>query len=297
MVLQMQNRSNRVLILSFCLALVACGSAPEKPNSRSELATRLSARADAAFLQGEYERAKSDYLQALRFNQSVENAAEVAIMRFNLARIFREQAHPEQAHIQLDALFSETALTYPSATLAAAAALKSRLYLEGGETSFALRWVEKGEGHCQKNCAVAGSLLLLRSQLAQRDNRLDEALKFADDAVAVLNSGMQQMELANALRLSGEVSLAKNDFTRAIHSFQQAYAIDQKLGIPAKIRLDLLRLGAAHERSGSEKTALHFYSRALAVSDAMGSEKGADEVRAHMNDLQKLPEIKPQEPR
>lgn len=297
MVSHMHSRSSSALLWSLCLVLAACGSAPEKPNFRSEQANKLSARADAAFLQGEYEGAKNDYLLALRIHQSVENAAEIAIMRFNLARVFREQAHPEQAHLQLDALFSEPALPYPPATLAAAAALKSQFYLEGNEPSLALSWTEKGEGYCQKKCTVDGSLLLLRAQLAQRDNRLDEALKFADDAVAALNSGMQQLELANAQRLSGEISLAKNDFTRAIHSLQQALAIDQKLGIPGKIRLDLLRLGAAHERAGAAKAALHFYARALTVSDAMGSVQGADEVRAYMKGLQNNSAVNPPEPR
>lgn len=297
MVLQMRSRSNSALLIAFCLILSACGSAPEKPNSRSGQANRLSARADAAFLQGEYERAKNDYLQALRINQSVENAAEIAIIRFNLARVFRELAHPEQAHLQLDALFSESALPYPSDTLAAAAALKSQFFLEGNEPSLALSWVEKGDGYCQKKCPVTGSLLLLRAQLAQRDGRLDEALKFADGAVSALNSGTQQMELANAQRLTGEISLAKNDFARAIQLFQQALAVDQKLGIPGKIRLDLLRLGTSHERAGEAKTALHFYVRALTVSDAMGSVQGADEVRAHMKGLQTPPEVTTSEQR
>ncbi|MBI5625968.1 MAG: hypothetical protein HY935_02020 [Nitrosomonadales bacterium] len=286
----MHSQSNSALLISFCLMLVACGSAPEKQNSRTEQANKLSARADAAFLQGEFESAKNDYLQALRINQSVENAAEIAIIRFNLARAFHELAYPEQAHLQLDTLFSEPALPYPPATLAAAAALKSQYYLEGKESSLALSWIEKGEGYCQKKCTVAGSLLLLRAQLAQRDNRLDEAQKFADDAVAALKPGMQQMELANAHRLSGEISLAKNDSARAIHSFQQAHAIDRKLGIPGKIRLDLMRLGASHERAGAAAAALSYYSRALTVSEAMGSKQGADEVRGLLKALQIIPE-------
>lgn len=297
MVLQMQSRSNAALLIASCLILVACGSAPEKQNSRTEQANKLSARADGAFLKGEYEKARNDYLQALRIHQSVENAAAIAVVRFNLARVLHEQAHPEQAHLQLDALFFEPALPYPSDTLAAAAALKSQFYLESNEPSQALSWVEKGEGYCQKSCSVAGSLLLARAQVAQRDNRLDEALKFADGAVSALNSGTQQMELANAQRLSGEISLAKNDFARAIPMFQQALAVDQKLGIPGKIRLDLLRLGAAHERSGDAKTALHFYARALTVSEAMDSAQGVDEVRAHMKGLQKTPEVTIPEPR
>ena len=288
----MRSRSNNAFFLLVCLILVACGSAPEKQNPPTEQAIRLSARADAAFIQGEYERAKKDYLQALRINQSVENAAGIAILRFNLARVFRELAQLELAHLQLDALFSEPTLAYPSDTLVAAAVLKSQLHLESNEPSLALSWVEKGEGFCQKHCSVAGSLLLLRAQLAQRDHRLDEAFKFAGDAEAALKSGMQQVELANAHRLSGEISLAKNDFTKAIQSFQQALAIDQKLGIPGKIRLDLLRLGTANERVGALTTALHFYTRALTVSVAMNSAQGADEVRDHMKNMQNNPEVK-----
>jgi tetratricopeptide (TPR) repeat protein len=227
----------------------------------------------------------------LRINQSVENVAEIAIIRFNLARVFRELAHPEQAHLQLDALFSEPPLPYPPDTLAAAAALKSQFHLEGNELPPALSWVEKAEGYCRNKCPVAGSLMLLRAQLAQRENRLEEALKLAGGAISALNTGSQQMELANAQRLSGEISMARNDFTRAIQAFQLAYAMDQKLGMPGKIRLDLLRLGAAHERAGAATTALDYYSRALVVSDAMGSKQGADEVRALMKGSQKPPEI------
>ena len=290
MVLQMLNRSNSGLLISFCLMLFACGSAPEKQNFRTEQANKLSSRADAAFVQGEYESAKDDYLQALRINQSVENAAEIAIIRFNLARVFHELSHPEQAHLQLDALFSEPALPYPPSTLAAAAVLKSQYYFESNETPLALIWLDKGEGYCQKKCAVAGSLLLLRCQISHQDNRLDEALKFADDAISVLKSGTQQMELANAYRLSGEISMARNDFTRAITSLQQAYAIDRKQGISGKIRLDLMRLGAAHERTGAAASAQNYYSRALTVSEAMGSKQGADEVRGLLKGLQKTPE-------
>ena len=291
----MRSRNSGILLFLGCLLMAACGSAPEKPNPRSEQAYKLSARADAAFLHGEYERAKNDYQQALHINQSIENAAGIAAMRINLARVFRELALPAQAHLQLDALFSEPALPYPSDALAAASALKSLLYLEGNAPSPALSWVEKGETHCQKKCKVAGSLLLLRAQLAQRDNRLDEALEFANDAA--LNSGSQQVELANAQRLAGEISLARSDFARAIQMFRQALAIDQKLGIPGKIRLDLLRLGAAHERSGAATAAWNFYARALTVSDAMGSKQGADEVRARMERLQKSPATGTPEPR
>lgn len=288
----MYRRSNGLLLVWFCLLLAACGSAPERPSLRHEEAIRLNARAEAAYLQGDYARALSDYAQALRINQSIENAAGIAISRFNLARVYREMARPDQAHLQLDALFAAPALPYPPASLAAAAALQGQLYLEGSEMPLASSWIGKGEGYCGKGCSAAGSLLVLRAQLAQREGRLDEAGKLAEEAIAALNSGTQPVELANALRLSGEIGLAQNDQTKAIRLFDQALAIDQKLGLPAKIRLDLLRLGDAHGRSRSIKEARDFYVRALSVSVAMGNARGADEVRACLKKLDGNPEVK-----
>ena len=298
MVQKMSGRNNSLVsVFLLSLLLVACGSAPEKPNLPSEQANMLSARADAAFLQGEYERAADEYLKALRISQSVENTAEIAILRFNLARALRESGHPESAHQHLDALFSEPVLPYPPATLAAAAALKSQLYLEGGELIPASRWVEKGGELCQSKCAAAGSLLLLRAQLAQREGRFDEALKFAEEAVSALNSGRQQIELANAHRLSGEISMQKNDLSGAYPSFLKALAIDQKSGAPGKIRLDLLCLGMAYERAGEVGTALHYYHRALSVSEGIGTAKGVDEVRVLIQNLQGTPETRATGPR
>jgi len=298
MVQQMFGRNNTVVsVLLSSLLLVACGSAPEKPNLPSEQANTLSARADAAFLQGEYERAADDYLKALRISQSVENIAEIAILRYNLARALRESGRPESAHQHLDALFSEPVLPYPPSTLAAAAALKSQLYLEGGELISASRWLEKGEELCQSKCAAAGSLLLLSAQLAQREGRPDEARKFAEEAISALNSGRQQIELANAHRLSGEISMQANDLSGAYAAFQKALAIDQKSGAPGKIRLDLLRLGMAYERAGEASTALHYYHRALSVSEAIGTAKGTGEVRVLIQNLQGTPETRTTGPR
>lgn len=287
----MRQRNNHFLLIGCCLLMAACGSAPERTNLRHEEAIRLNARAEAAYLRGDYARALGDYSQALRIDQSIENAAGIAVSRFNLARVFREMARPDLAHLQLDALFAPPALPYPSASLAAAAALRGQLYLEVNEPSLVFSWIERGDAHCQKKCPVAGSLLLLRAQLAQRGDRRDEAGKLADEAIAALNSGTQRGELANALRLSGEISLAKRDHSKAIRSFEQALVIDQKLGLPAKIRLDLLRLGEAHGRAGPAKDAQDYYLRALTVSLAMGDAKGADEVRACLKKLNDKPAV------
>jgi tetratricopeptide (TPR) repeat protein len=217
-----------------------------------------------------------EYGLALRANLAIENAAGIAIERINLARVWREMSRYDQAHIQLDALFVAPVLPYPEASLAAAAALQARLYLEEDATASVVRWVERGEVLCQKKCPVAASLLLLRAQLAMREQRFTEARKLVDEVVGLLNVPQQSVELANALRLSGEIYFASHNDEHAIAQFQLALAQDQKLGLPAKIRLDLLRLAQTAEHAGKKSDAQNYADRAQSVSRATGDSHVAD---------------------
>jgi tetratricopeptide (TPR) repeat protein len=272
----MFNLNSKFALLVGCLALVACGTAPEKKSALSEQAIRQSERGTVAFVQGDYVRALHEYGLALRANLAIENAAGIAIERINLARVWREMSRYDQAHIQLDALFVAPVLPYPEASLAAAAALQARLYLEEDATASVVRWVERGEVLCQKKCPVAASLLLLRAQLAMREQRFTEARKLVDEVVGLLNVPQQSVELANALRLSGEIYFASHNDEHAIAQFQLALAQDQKLGLPAKIRLDLLRLAQTAEHAGKKSDAQNYADRAQSVSRATGDSHVAD---------------------
>lgn len=266
---------NSLLILG-CLMLAACGAAPEKKNALSEQAIMRSERGAAAFVQGDYARALNEYQLALRADQALEHAAGIAISRINLARVWREMSSPAQAHAQLDALFSPPVLPYPAASLAAAAALQARLYLESDAVEAAAYWLGQGETFCQKTCPAAGSLLLLRAQLAMQGKHFQEASKLIGEAVGLLNADQQAIELANALRLSGEVAYAQGDDVHASSSFEQALALDQKSGLPAKIRLDLLRLAETAGHAGRKADAQNFAARAQSVSMAIDGARQAE---------------------
>lgn len=259
-----------------CLVLVACGAVPEKKNAISVQATRQSERGAAAFVQGDYARALNEYGLALRANQAIENAAGIAIARINLARTWRELSRYDQAHVQLDALFAAPVLAYPVTSLAAAATLQAQLYLESDATEAVVHWLGRGETLCQRKCPVAGSLLLLRAQLALRDRHLQEAGKLADEAVGLLNPEQQAIELANALRLSGEIYFANHDDEKAAAQFELALALDQKSGLPGKIRLDLLRLAQTAEHAGKKTDAQNYAARAQAVNRAIGNAQRVD---------------------
>ncbi|MGB8518458.1 MAG: hypothetical protein WCD45_11305 [Gallionella sp.] len=257
------------LILCCALLLSACGSVPEKKSPAALQATRQIERGTAAFLQGDYAGALTEFALGLRIELSIENADGIAVSRINLARTWRELAHPEQAHVQLDALFAAPILPYPAESLAAAAVMQAQLYFEGDAPDVAAQWLDRGDVLCQKKCAATASLTLLRAQLLLHDGRYAQAQKLADESAATLIAPSQNIELANALRLSGEIYFAQHDDVNASAKFEQALALDQRAGLPAKIRLDLTRLAETAEHAGKNDEAKNYAARAASVSQAM----------------------------
>lgn len=263
----MRLRSELCCVL-VCLMLLGCGSAPEKRNAMGAEAYRHSERGDRAYSRGDLPRAAAEYQVALRGAQAIEDAAGIAVARINFARVLRGSGRYEQSHQQLAALFSAPQLAYPANSLAAAAIMQGQLYLEQEDIAAATEWAARGEQICQSGCEVRPSLQLLRAQLAMRNHRLDEANKLVDDALGALNSPAQAIEQANALRLSGELAYAAQDDVRAISRFEQALALDQKLGLPLKIRLDLSRLAQTTARARRTVEAANYAARADAVGRA-----------------------------
>lgn len=263
----MRQRSEFCCVLA-CLMLLGCGSAPEKRNAMSAEAYRHSERGDRAYARGDLPRAAAEYQVALRGAQSIENAPDIAVARINLARVWRESGRYEQSHQQLAALFSSPQLAYPANSLAAAAIMQGQLYLEQEDIAVAKEWAARGEQACQSGCDVRPSLQLLQAQLAMRDRRLDMANKLVEGALGALDAPTQAVERANALRLSGELAYAAHDDVRAISRFEQALALDQKLGLPLKIRLDLSRLAQTAARAGRTAEAANYAARADAVGRA-----------------------------
>lgn len=262
------RRLSELCCVLLCLSLLGCGSAPEKRNALSAETYRHHERAVRAYARGNLPLAAAEYQLALRGAEAIEDAAAIAVARINLARVWRESSHYEQSHQQLAALFAAPQLAYPAASLAAAAILQGQLYLEQEDVAAATEWAARGEQTCQSRCEVRPSLQLLRAQLAMRAHHQDEANKLVEEAIGGLNSPAQAVEQANALRLSGELAYAAQDDARATTRFEQALALDLKLGLPLKIRLDLSRLAQTAARAGRAAEAANYAARAAAVGRA-----------------------------
>lgn len=256
----------RLAITAFSLLLLAaCGHVEETRSARQEQATEFNQRAQRAFQRGEYQVAASLYENALQLDVAIENVNGIAINLLNLAKVSQAQANPVQAQRYLDSLLDDRVLSYPSVHLAAAAVQKSLLRLQADDTADAALWVEKAAAWCTADCRLGGVIDNARASIALRTNDADKALYWSERAASA-NKSASQLEYANSLRLTASARLLKNEPDAALRLLEEALGIDKTLGLPEKIRQDLLFSAQAHEKLGHAGLAAQFRERAARVA-------------------------------
>jgi tetratricopeptide (TPR) repeat protein len=249
--------------------LSGCGAAPPAP-SKAELQTAsLSQRAARANEQGDLRRAQALYAEALRVDTSVENADGIAMNQVNLAAVHQSSGDAEAAHRMLDLALADAPLPAPAARRAEAAARKAQLYFGASDPARAAQWAQKAHEYCAERCAALPAILNLRGRIALAQRDPGAAIGWGTRALAAASTDELRTERANAHRLIGEARMARGEHQAAAPSLSQALALDQALGLGAKIELDLVLLARAQEALGNRAAAQDYISRAQAVSAAL----------------------------
>ena len=261
---------HRAFITMLCslLLLTACGHVEELRSARQEQATDFNQRAQRAFQRGEYKAAASLYEHALQLDVAIENVNGIAINSLNLARVNLVLGDTALAQRYLDSLLEDKALHYPSTQLAAAAVLKSLMRLQDNDGPGATQWVEKAAGYCGSDCNLAGVIDNAKASIALHANDAENALHWSERAASE-NKNTSQLEYANSLRLSASARMMKNEQDAALHLLEEALGIDKSLGLPEKIRQDLLLTAQACEKLGQMELAAQYRDRAARVAAAM----------------------------
>lgn len=252
-------------VLCSILLLAACGHVEETRSARQEQATEFNQRAQRAFQRGEYQVAASFYENALQLDVAVENVNGIAINLLNLAKVSQVLGNPAQAQRYLDSLLEDKALRYQPVHLAAAAVQKSLLRLHADDADGATAWVEKAAAWCAADCNLSGVIDNTRASIALRANDADKALYWSERASSQ-NKSASQLEYANSLRLRASAKLLKNEYDAALRLLEEALVIDKALGLPEKIRQDLLLSAQTHEKQGHVEQAAQFRERAARIA-------------------------------
>ncbi|MBI5891438.1 MAG: hypothetical protein HZB47_12320 [Nitrosomonadales bacterium] len=245
--------------------LAACGHVEETRSARQEQATEFNQRAQRAYQRGEYQVAAAFYENALQLDVAVENVNGIAINMLNLAKVNQVLGNSALSQRFLDSLLEDKSLQYAPQHLAAAAVQKSLLRLQDGDVAGATIWADKAAAWCTTDCLLAGVIDNARASIALHEKDAEQALYWSERAAAA-NKGESPLEYANALRLAASARLLKNENDSALRLLEEALVIDKSLGLPEKIRQDLLLSAQAHEKSGRVEQAAQFRDRAARIA-------------------------------
>lgn len=253
-----------LLVIPLLLLLSACGHVEEVRSARQEQAVDFNQRAQRAFLRGEYQAAAELYEQALRLDIAIENTDGIAVNSLNLARVQLVLGDAALAQRYLDSLLEDKALHFAPAHLASAAVQRAMLRLRAGDVAGAEAWADKASAWCAAGCALGGVIANARASAALQAQDAGKALQWAERGLS--ENGSLPLEHANSLRLAAAAHLLRNEADVALKQADEALVIDKSLGLPEKIRQDLLLLAQAHEKLGQPELAAQCRERAARIA-------------------------------
>lgn len=259
--------------------LAGCGTPPALRSAPQQSAASASQQAARALAAGELEQALTLYARALAAAESVEDFELAGAALLNLALVHSRRGEAALAHGRLDRILAAPQ-RYGTALQARAAARKALLHADSNDLDAALQAAASALAACPAPCDVGAVLANVRAHVALQ--RGDAAGAAAEAGRAITLAAEQPAELANGQRQLGRAQLQLGQTAEAAATLALALAIDQRLGLPDRIGLDLLLAGDTEVRRNQAAAAREFYERALTVYSAGGFVKPADAVRARL---------------
>ncbi len=265
-------------------ALMGCGSKPPAINPAQQSAIASSQSAARLLARGDVAQARAQYERALAAAESVEDFALTGATLLNLALLHGRAGELAAGHARLDRILSAPQ-RYGAALQAQAATRKALLHLDAPDLGAALAWADQAQAACPAPCELGAVLANLRAHVALQRGEFAQAAQLATTAAALAVQAAQAAEQANALRLQGRARSPLGQTGEAATALAQALAIDQRLGLPERVALDLLYAGENEQRRDQKIAAREFYERALTVVQAAGLAPAAEALRARLASL------------
>ena len=266
-------------------ALMGCGTPLPPLNPAQQSAVASSQAAARLLARGDLAQARAQYGRALAAAESVEDFALAGTALLNLALLHGRMGELAAGHARVDRILASPQ-RYGAASQAQAATRKSLLYVDAPDLEAALSWADKAQAACAAPCELSAVLGNLRAHVALQRGDFEQAAQWASRAAALAAQSGQAAEQANALRLQGRAQSRIGQTADAAGALAQALAIDQRLGLPERVALDLLFAGENEQRRAQTAVAREFYDRALVVYQAAGMAPAAEAVRARIAALE-----------
>lgn len=280
-----QNRFAAACIA--CLLVAGCGSPAGRSPSPAQEAARAQNQAGTRALEsGNPAGALILYRASLTGAESIEDLDLAGANLLNIALVHAQLGQWKEAHAAADKVIAAPR-HYGQAAAAQAAARKAFIHLDEGDTQAALRWADTAERGCAVPCSFAAALENLRAHLALEQAQTDAAIRHASRAAELATVPAMEVERASAWRLLGRAYTRAGRTTEAAQLLANALELDRRLGLSARIALDLIYAGDNEARRGEPARGREFYERAVMVYVAAGNASGADSARSRLGALAK----------
>jgi len=246
----------------------------------------LNRKATTAFERGHYETALAGYREALQISRAIEHVDGTAANLLDLAAAYRVVGDGEKAARAVDEILADGKHAFPPAQRAAAAYLRALLYADANALPDASRLAAQALALCRESaCGSAGRIVNLQARIAFLAGDRVSALGSALEALRLNRKAKADEETSNSLRIAADVRSLSGELAKAEEDYAEALALDKKLGLAAKIHLDLIRLGDVAAGQLRAEDARAYYQRALDVSRGAADERGMTEAAERIRGL------------
>jgi len=270
--------------------LAGCGGSKQVYRSAPlEREIELNRKATTAFERGQHEKALAGYREALRISRAIEHVDGIAANLLDLAAVYRVMGDGEKAALAAEEILAEGKLTFSPVQRSSAAYLRALLFMDQNALADASRLAAQARALCRESaCRSEGRIVNLQARIAFLAGDRAAALAAALEALALNREAKADEETANSLRIAADVRSVLGELAKAQEGYAEALVLDKKLGLAAKIRLDLIRLGDVAARMGHDEDARVYYRRALDASRGAADEPGTAEAVERIRGLGEL---------
>ncbi len=102
-------------------------------------------------------------------------------------------------------------------------------------------------------------------------NQFDEAQFYAEELLKLAIQSNDESHRATTLNKIGNINLIRGNYSKALENFQEAFLINEKLGMHSKTSFQLQQIGLIFTRMANYSKALEMYEKALKLVENSGS--------------------------
>lgn len=231
-----------------------------------EGAQRLERRAANAYSKGDLLGAQKDYQTAAAVYTSLALDMPLAAAQLNLAKIEGESGRAAEGLALAEAVLAKANLGVDSRLMGHGRAAALSLAVQ--KPADAQKHLDTADVLCAGSCDAASALAVLRAEVLLLGNQLAAAKSASERA---LQAAKTDADKANALRARASVGLAEgapSGLAAAAVDAELALALDQNLGVSARVIADLALLAQLHRKAGNAGRADQYTAMAAAAQAA-----------------------------